>query len=113
VGGPAAPATAAAIGAAAGTAGSKLGGALEDWMFADNDNDGIPNWRDWTPNGGSSAPNAGSGITAESEGGVLMLTDSPAVDIGDADRTFDIQVDFILDDLDALEDFGAMVGGSY
>jgi len=44
---------------------------------------------------------------------VLMLTDSPVADIGDVDRTFDIQVEVILDDLDALEDFGAMVGGRY
>jgi hypothetical protein len=101
------PAGAGALGAAGGMVGGKLGSALEDWGRADNDEDGVPNWRDLWPN------NPNKGITAESEGGVLMLSDSPAVDIGDADRTFDIQVDFILDDLDALEDFGAMVGGSY
>jgi hypothetical protein len=42
-----------------------------------------------------------------------MLNDSPVSDIGDVDRTFDIQVEIILDDLDALEDFGAMVDGRY
>jgi hypothetical protein len=119
-----------------GTAGGWAGSEFEDAVKAlfrdddgdgiangvdpDMDGDGIPNSEDddidgdGTPNDEDDYPrNKKKSITAESEGGVLMLTDSPVADIGDADRTFDIQVDFILDDLDALEDFGAMVGGSY
>jgi len=73
----------------------------------DDDNDGVKDWDDRFPN------DPAYSIWAQSEGGVLMLTDSPVADIGDVDRTFDIQVEVILDDLDALEDFGAMVGGRY
>ncbi len=85
----------------------------------DMDGDGIPNHRDddtdgdGTPNDEDDYPrNKKKSIWAQSEGPMVptWLTDTP---LGDESIAFDFQVDFILDDLDALEDFGAIVGGTY
>jgi hypothetical protein len=124
------------LGAGAGSAmgrwaGSEFQDAVEA-MFRDDDGDGTPNAvdndmdDDGTPNhedddiDGDNTPNDEDdyprdktrSISAETEGpfGPYWLVDTP---IGDENITFDIQMDSILNDLDALEDFGLLMSGTY
>ena len=85
----------------------------------DMDGDGIPNHRDDdidgdnTPNDDDDHPrDKKRSISAETEGPMVpnWLVDTP---VGDENITFDIQIDSILDDLDALEDFGVMMSGTH
>jgi len=95
------------------------GDGLANAFDPDMDGDGIPNHKDDdidgdnTPNDEDDHPrDKKRSISAETEGPMVptWLVDTP---VGDENITFDIQIDSILDDLDALEDFGVMMSGTH